>query len=242
MKKITFLMLILLIMPSIFIHANVSVETAVLSYVYGIVKVKAAGETEWKDAKLNMVLNIGDSIKTARRSKAEINISDKKIISVNPNTVVEIPEVVENQSGILQTLKLFFGFIYVNGKKIDGELNVQTPRAICGVRGTRFTLQVSGPREILTVLAGRVHYGTYNNNVSRVVNRGQQISVAKNDQVQQRAINAVREENKVIREFIQKESSKIESIKETIQDVNTRPTETLQSKPSSQSGSLHIEW
>ncbi|MGM0608460.1 MAG: FecR family protein [Candidatus Muiribacteriota bacterium] len=251
MKKSVLFLIFLMGIVS-FTHAALEVESAVISYVYGIVKVQRIDSDEWIDAKQKMELNIGDTIKTGRRSKVEINISDKKIVSLSATTKMELPEVIENQSGIIKALRLFFGFIYVNGKEIEDELNVHTPQAVCGIRGTRFTLQVTGPREILTVLAGRVHYGTADQRVSRLVERGEQISVntkkeADTDQeiidVQERNINPEREENRVIKEIRRRgESQRIESGDDDDVDVENRPTETSTSTPSDATGSLHINW
>jgi hypothetical protein len=238
-------------------NADVKVENAVVTYVYGIVKHKPTGTEEWKNLKLNDSLNIGDSIKTGRRSKAEINISGKKIIKIKPDSMVEIPEVMENQGGIIQTLKLMFGYIYVNGKKIDGEFNVQTPKAICGIRGTRYTLEVmKNGREILTVLTGRVHYGSTDQKISKLINKGQKLEVTKAEEVKIKAVNVIKEETKVIKEFIQKESEKIENAveemlgnldeqqQEEANDIiqNIRPTEKPSVGTNKKTGSLNISW
>ncbi|MCK9225877.1 MAG: FecR domain-containing protein [Candidatus Muirbacterium halophilum] len=249
MKK-QFIFIIFAVFLFLTVKAEVKVENAVVTYVYGIVKHKPSGTEQWNSLKLNDKLNIGDSIKTGRRSKAEINISGKKIIKIKPDSMIEIPEVVENQGGIIQSLKLMFGYIYVNGKKIDGEFNVQTPKAICGIRGTRYTLEVmKNGREILTVLAGRVHYGSNDKKISKLIDKGQKLEVTKAEETLIKSINIIKEESKVIKEFLRKESEKIENaVEELLGNIseeqlnNVRPTEKPSVGTTKKTGSVHISW
>lgn len=118
-----------------------------ISYLYGLVEVRRAGTDEWAPVSLMQELQPGDVVRTKRRSKVEMRFGDRIMVSLQPNSQMEIPtefKVKEDTllSKTIENLKLFFGFIYVNGRKLDGELNVQTPRAICGVRGTTFSVDV----------------------------------------------------------------------------------------------------
>jgi|GEM_PF-5742249 len=261
MKKNLFFLTLLMFCLSITANAtDIKVENAFITYVYGAVKVKSGDSASWQKAKVKQKLQIGDTLKTGRRSKAEINISGKKIIKVKPNTEIEIPKVYENEGGLLQTIRLLFGYVHVNGKKVDGEFNIQTPKAICGIRGTRYTLQVAGPREILTVFSGSVMYSSFNKKVSRLVKKGEKITVKKAEEVKIQKINVVKEEKRVIKEFIQKETESIESqaeelietgsIEEEVDsvqdefdaDVELKPTETSTVGETNPGGSLHIDW
>ncbi|PLX16155.1 MAG: hypothetical protein C0601_11060 [Candidatus Muiribacterium halophilum] len=261
MRKTFIYLIMLMICLSMTIEAkDIKVENAFITYVYGSVKIKSGEAASWEKAKIKQKIGVGDTLKTGRRSKAEINISGKKIIKIKPNTEIEIPKVYENEGGLFQTIKLLFGYVHVNGKKVDGEFNIQTPKAICGIRGTRYTLQVAGPREVLTVLSGSVMYSTFNKKVSKLVKKGEKITVKKAEEIKVEKVNVVKEEKKVIKEFIQKETESIESqaeelietgsIEEAVDsvtdnfDVNVdlTPTETSTVGETKPKGSLHINW
>ncbi|ADQ14005.1 FecR domain-containing protein [Halanaerobium hydrogeniformans] len=122
-----------------------------ISYVYGIVEIKKLGSDEWVNAKQQDQLIPGDRIRTGRASHVEIvHEKAQKIISLNPNSDVEFKEELKARSKWSEALRMFFGFIYINGKETEGELNVHTPKAICGSRGTIYSIEVDDEQGVET--------------------------------------------------------------------------------------------
>lgn len=136
-------------------HIEETEETiAELTYVFGIVHVTSADGSGKRLAKHGDMLKIGDVVETSRRSKAEITYRKNLLISMNPMTKLSVPaDYKKPKEGFWNTLKLFFGFIYVQGRTPD-EFNIQTPRAVVGVRGTSFWIDLTEKSSDKIVLQG----------------------------------------------------------------------------------------
>lgn len=165
-----------------------------VSYVYGIVHIKKDGSNEWIEARQGDQLMPGDLVRTGRRSKLEINHKKaKKIISVSATSELMFTEELKEKNELWDALRLFFGFIYVNGKEIEGELNVHTPQAVCGSRGTVYSIEVEDGTEVFSVYEGSIVLAAEKNieNIEELDNdkldqlgiflkAGQKISIDKN--------------------------------------------------------------
>lgn len=128
-----------------------------VTYVYGIVEVKKEGLDEWIEARQGDQLMPGDLVRTGRNSKLEIDHKRaQKIIGVSSNSELMFTEELNEEDKLWDVLRFFFGFMYINGKEIDGELNVHTPRAVCGVRGTVYSVEVKDDLETFSVYQGSI--------------------------------------------------------------------------------------
>ena len=127
-------------------------------------------------------------IRTSRRSKVELNYRNEYIISLNPMSQIQIPDnyTPDKPKGAMgkavESFKLFFGFIYFNGHKTDGELNIQTPRAICGVRGTTFGVEYrdDGSTRVV-VLSGAVAVRANQAGAEEVLVQANQTAIVESD-------------------------------------------------------------
>jgi len=97
----------------------------------------------------------GDRISTGERSLLVIQITDRDIVRVTSNSVLEIRSIMNGND-----VKLFLERGEVISKVSHLEKNesymVQTPTVIAGVRGTEFSVSASAAEERVAVLKGNV--------------------------------------------------------------------------------------
>ncbi len=114
-------------------------RAAEIIFVQGNVQVQSPGEDEWKKAENGMQVNIGDSIRTARHSKADIVLDAEK---KNTVTLGEKTLIVLNSASAdtIDRLDLSRGRLYSNMESIKSGLSfeVNTPSAVAGVRGSSY--------------------------------------------------------------------------------------------------------
>jgi len=138
MKKYQILVSGAMLLFGIFAAMTVS-RAAQLINVEGSVQVQSPGDNEWKKAENGMQVNIGDSIRTARRSKADIALDAEK---KNTIALAEKTLVVLNSASAdsIDRLDLSRGRVYSNMEGIKSGLSfeVNTPSAVAGVRGSSY--------------------------------------------------------------------------------------------------------
>lgn len=122
-----------------------------LSFFSGEVKIKEKGEISWQPAKLNMSIKAGDEIKTGPDSKAEIRIGND-LIKIDGNTHFVVAELAKKNLFEVALGKAWFRVKKIRGKEIE----VRTPTAVVGVRGTIFSVEVRDGITLLDVLKGMV--------------------------------------------------------------------------------------
>ncbi len=124
-------------------------RTAKIAEVKGIVEVKnASGEVV--PAKVGMVLNEGDVVRTKADSSAMLDVngsSETASVEVKANAMLKLSEMLENRKeGVQMTLlDLSMGEILIRAKKLHSEksrFEVKTPTSIVGVKGTTFSVSV----------------------------------------------------------------------------------------------------
>lgn len=124
----------------------------------GFVKV-AEGEA-WlaQDGKIalahpGLAVHLGDILKTGRQGAMGVTFKDNTIMSIGPNTEVQVEEYLyapgkdqlKLRANMLRgTLHYLSGLI---AKLRPENVSVKTPTGIIGVRGTRFLVKVEGERE-----------------------------------------------------------------------------------------------
>jgi hypothetical protein len=122
------------------VFAAIAVSRAAeLIHVEGNVQVQSPGENEWKKAENGTQVNIGDSIRTARRSKADIALDAerKNTIALGEKTLVVLNSA---SADTIDRLDLSRGRVYSNMESIKSGLSfeVNTPSAVAGVRGSSY--------------------------------------------------------------------------------------------------------
>jgi hypothetical protein len=106
----------------------------------GTVDIKKAKQTYWTDASVKMDVYFGDNIRTGDDGRGLIRLVDDSIIQIQANSHIVLNTIIspiEKKNSVL----LFFGKIWnkVSQKALRRKVfEVQTPTAVCGVRGTDF--------------------------------------------------------------------------------------------------------
>ncbi len=130
-------------------------RTASIVSIDGSAQVKAAGQASFSAASVGMVLNEGDTIKTASKSWVLLNVDGKgqtATVEVKENSQMLLAELlVDAKGGSSKTLlDLAMGEVLIKAQKVHGEeskFEVKTPTSIVGVRGTTFNVKVEAVEE-----------------------------------------------------------------------------------------------
>src|SRR5262247_3350990 len=120
--------------------------------VQGTVEVQRVGETQWQPVKLNDTFRPGDKIRVLERSRADVALLDQSVLRLNADTTITIEAVKGERTGVIDLLRGAAHFF----SRGPGSLDVQTPFAIAGVRGTEFFINVETGRALLTTFEGTV--------------------------------------------------------------------------------------
>jgi hypothetical protein len=138
-------------------------QAAEILYIEGNVQAQIAPEKAWKKAEPGMQLNIGDSIKTARRSKADIILDkdQKQSIRVEERTLLILDS---TSPGLINKIDLSQGKVYANVDKVMAGLSfeVSTPSSVAGVRGTGWSVGSERQRDEVATYEGDVYLKTFN--------------------------------------------------------------------------------
>lgn len=113
----------------------------VILAVEGKVEVMRANSQSWEPATPNMVLRIGDRLRTGVRSRATLQYSNQSTLRVNELTTMTIrqPPAGSNTPG----LGMQSGSTYFYSRERPGDVQFQTPLASGAIRGTEFHLLVA---------------------------------------------------------------------------------------------------
>lgn len=149
------LILIMINLTSIGIAQNIQESKcgAKIIEIKGEALVKSSKEKNWLSAKTGMILKEGDVIKTGTNSAVVIQLlkenQETAIVDIKNNSQLLIAEISKTDEKKREhtLLDLAIGKILVKAQKLHGEkskFEVKTPTSIAGVRGTTFTVEVSG--------------------------------------------------------------------------------------------------
>ena len=150
--KILKTLAILVFVVAVFTVVASAVETkrtATISEIQGTVDVKPA-QGKWLTARVGMVLNQGDMVRTKAKSSAILDLDGNAKtakVEMKENSQLSLAKLMENKAENAQTtmLELSIGKILINVKKLEttkSKFEVTTPTSIVGVRGTTFSVAV----------------------------------------------------------------------------------------------------
>src|SRR5512143_1947813 len=118
----------------------------------GVVEVKRSGQTLWEPAKLNETYCPGDTVRTDRRSRADIALNNHPVLRLDQNTTVTLGGMKDERTSLVDMLggaALFFS-------RVTRNLEVRTATVNAGVEGTEFFLRADAGKTDLTVFEGKV--------------------------------------------------------------------------------------
>lgn len=146
-------------------------QAAEIGYIQGRVEVQTSQDKTWKAAEEGMTLNIGDSVRTARRSKTDIVLdqANKQVIRLEQLTMVILNS---TQADKINKLDLSEGKIYAEVAQVGAGMSfeVTTPSAVAGVRGTGWSVASSGNRDTVSVFKDSVNVQSFDANRSLLSN------------------------------------------------------------------------
>jgi hypothetical protein len=150
-----------------------------ITYCSGDIQAKRAKQTIWAKAELNMPVYFGDTIRTGEDGEGAIAYIDRSLLKIHSNTRITLNTFVspvEKKNSVL----LFFGRIWnkVSRKVLRRKaFEVQTPTAVCGVRGTEFeTASYEDGTMIVRVDSGEISVDNETNRSTLSSNQGAQLS------------------------------------------------------------------
>ncbi|MCM8824051.1 MAG: FecR family protein [Candidatus Omnitrophica bacterium] len=133
-------------------------ESAEISYIEGNVQVQPSVDKVWKKAEVGMELNIGDSIRTARRSKADVILDkiNKHIIRIEEQTLVVLNSTIPGQ---INKIDISNGKIFSDVERLlEGmTFEISTPSSTSGVRGTGYSVESTDRGDTISVFKGEVN-------------------------------------------------------------------------------------
>jgi hypothetical protein len=134
MKKIVWILLLLLIVYTSFGAAN-----AVVKEIKGKVQIKLPGK-EWENAITGMAIDKGTMISTGFKSQAVLELG-KSYITVEALTRMKLEELLEREDVVQTDIYLNFGKVSAEVKKTEDkaqDFKLKSPISTAAVRGTSF--------------------------------------------------------------------------------------------------------
>jgi tetratricopeptide (TPR) repeat protein len=118
----------------------------------GVVEAKRAGQTLWEPAKLNETYCPGDTIRTDKKSRADIALYNHPVLRLDQNSTVTLGGMKDERTSLVDMLSgaaLFFS-------RVTRNLEVHTATVNAGVEGTEFFIRAEEGKTDLTVFEGKV--------------------------------------------------------------------------------------
>jgi len=152
-------------------------QRAVVKNMVGQVEVSSPNTTQWRSARIGMVVKMGADIRTYVESSADIELESGTIIKVGENTVVSLAKLLQNKKNDISNtnLKVATGTVWANVKKLTNtksDFDFETPTAVASIRGTRLGVSVDMNGTGVDVYEGLV--------MVREKSTGKTVSVASN--------------------------------------------------------------
>ena len=118
----------------------------------GVVEVKPAGETQWRPVKLNETYCPGDTIRTDRKSRADIALYNNPVLRLDQNSTVALGGMKDERTSLVDLVNgaaLFFS-------RVTRNLEVRTATVNAGVEGTEFFIRAEEGKTEMSVFEGKV--------------------------------------------------------------------------------------
>ena len=132
---------------------------AIVMDVRGKARWRPSADAEWRDAKVNDIVEPGTEVKTGLRSRLTMRVGRNATVLVDSGTTFEMPEVIEENGQLRTTAAVRSGRVDFKVDKLDGFANdfkVITPQTTLAVRGTGFSL-ATGPLQGFEVTGARTN-------------------------------------------------------------------------------------
>ncbi len=166
--------------------AAAAVRAGTVSELAGAVAIVRAESTQRDQARVGVIVNVGDTVETSANGKAKLLLGDDSVITISPNSRFRISRALYDPAKKSRdsSFTLLAGKVRSLVSKFWGSaganFEVRTPTAVAGVRGTEFVQEINADgSSTITVLEGKVE--VYNPKDSKkravVLTQGQRTSV-----------------------------------------------------------------
>lgn len=136
--------------------AQAQAPVATVQTMSGSVTLRRKGQTALMAAAARAALFVGDLISTGSDGKAALLFTDGSQLRLDTNSEIEITALRSARKGKRRLFKAVIGRVWA---WLQQDNEVQTPTAVCGVRGTELHLTIAADGETrLTVLEGEVEF------------------------------------------------------------------------------------
>jgi hypothetical protein len=121
-------------------EGKTKVYRAIVLKVVGIAQARADRAKDWKDLKVNDVLQPGATVRTGRKSMVALRVGVNATMLIDRQTRIAIPEIIQNGEKLKTRVSLEWGRTEVKVNKVGriNDFEVATPSATLAVRGTAF--------------------------------------------------------------------------------------------------------
>ncbi len=134
-------------------------SVAKIKRIEGKVSLLKKSATKWRDARVNMPLNVGDAVYAREESFVEIVYSSGAILRMNEETKIAIENA--NEKGVKTSTPV--GNVWANMKKLVSskkEFELESPTATAAIRGTVFHMNTDKDSSTdVSVYQGKVAVG-----------------------------------------------------------------------------------
>ena len=121
--------------------------------VQGAIEVRAATDSDWRPVAQDEQLCAGDVVRAGEHARADLLLLDQSLLRLRSRTELTL-EADRGDEG--SWVGLTRGAAHFLSRQGERRLQVETPYAVAGVRGTEFHVAVEDGRTEVTVLEGRV--------------------------------------------------------------------------------------
>jgi tetratricopeptide (TPR) repeat protein len=121
--------------------------------VQGGIEMRAAGTSDWRPVQRDQVFCAGDAVRAGDRSRADLSLLDQSMLRLRAGTEMTLNGVKDDSTYLVDLSRGAAHFLSRRGER---HLEVNTPYAVAGVRGTEFYVGVEEGRTDVSVFEGRV--------------------------------------------------------------------------------------
>jgi hypothetical protein len=155
----------------------VTEQHAIIKTMVGQVEVSLPKTTQWRPARIGMVVKMGSDVRTYVESGADIELESGTLVKIGENSVVSLAKLFQNKKTDVSntSMNVVTGKVWANVKKLTNtksEFDFETPTAVASIRGTRLGVSVDISGTAVDVYEGLV--------MVREKSTGKTVPVAKN--------------------------------------------------------------
>src|SRR5262245_32682554 len=121
--------------------------------VQGTVEAKRVGAADWTAAQVNDVYCPGDTLRVQSKSRADVALTDQSVLRLREGSTLVVQGIKQERGYVVDLLQ---GAAHVLSRQGAGNLEVNTPFTVAGVRGTEFAVDVETDKAVVRVFEGRV--------------------------------------------------------------------------------------